>query len=178
MFTLSSNNCLIKNCIGEHGRHNFSFKGMFSSGNVIYNCTGKDSRYSSDFHMHLSMANLFDNFHADSDFLEAKYRPWGTIIHGQTTTQSVYWNTFGINKNPLSKYLINSQQLGWGYVIGTQGNSTEVFVSEEHNTSPPDFVEGVGKGNFLKPESLYKDQLEKRLKIKKTSKKNKNTRKK
>lgn len=163
MYTLRCSECLIKNSVGDNGRHNYDFKSMFSSGNVIYKCTGKNSSLASDFHMHLSMANLFDNHTVDGDLLEAAYRPYGTIQHGQTTTESVFWNTTGIKGMGGSTNIIKSQQWGWGYIIGTQGNATGVSTPGGNNTEPIDFVEGKGKGTTLEPTSLYEDQLHLRL---------------
>ncbi|MBN2487039.1 MAG: hypothetical protein JXB34_13780 [Bacteroidales bacterium] len=164
MYTLRSNDCLINNSVGDNGRHNFDFKSMMTSGNVILRSTGKDSRYASDFHMHLSVANLFDNHIVDNDFLEAAYRPYGTVQHGQTTSQSVFWNTFGIKASGGGSSIIKTQQWGHGYVIGTQGNVTGVTAIGGYNTEPVDFVEGVGNGATLFPVSLYEHQLSKRLK--------------
>lgn len=92
MFILGGNDCLIKNSHANHARHNYDFKTMQANGNVILRCRGENSRLASDFHMHLSMANLFDNFTANKDFLEAKFRPYGTspAMHGHPTTQSVF----------------------------------------------------------------------------------------
>jgi hypothetical protein len=163
MYTLRSNDCLIKNSIGDNGRHNFDFKSMFSSGNVILRCTGKDPRFASDFHMHLSISNLIDNYTVNGDLLEAAYRPYGTIQHGQTTTESVFWNTYGIKGQGGSSTIIKSQQWGFGYIIGTQGTVTGVSTPGGNNTEPIDFKEGIGKGATLEPASLYEDQLKKRL---------------
>lgn len=163
MYTLRGNDCLLKNSVGDNGRHNFDFKSMMTSGNVILRCTGKDSRYASDFHMHLSVANLFDNHNVDNDFLEAAYRPYGTIQYGQTTSQSVFWNTNGIKASGGGTVIIKTQQWGYGYVIGTRGNVTGVSAIGGRNTEPVDFVEGVAKGENLEPESLYENQLSKRM---------------
>jgi hypothetical protein len=94
----------------------------------------------------------------DGDFLEARYyRPWGgNTIHGVTTTQSVFWNTKGLRYSREKQALVWSQQFGEGYVIGTGGPC--------HDVSSDDFVEGIGKGDGLRPESLYADQLARRLK--------------
>lgn len=162
-FTLRSNDCLIMNSTGDNGRHNFDFKSMYTSGNVILRCTGKNPRFASDYHMHLSMANLIDNFTVDGDLLEAAYRPYGTILHGHTTTQSVFWNTTGKKAQGTNTYIIKSQQWGWGYVIGTKGNVTGVLTPGGNNTQPVDFTEGKGKGESLEPQSLYDDQLRLRL---------------
>lgn len=199
MFTIASSDCLITNSKAKGARHNFSFKSMYTHGNVIYNCTGSDPRYSTDFHMHMSMANLLDNFISDGDYIEAKFRSGGGIsgfMHGQVTTESVFWNTKGVKSHQDKDFLIDTRQWGWGYVIGTSGVMDKVVTTpvsetekqwgtnlisdipelkERHsaspltqsnsvyyNTAPEDFVEGVGKGETLVPQSLYMDQLAKR----------------
>jgi hypothetical protein len=172
MYCISANDCLIKSCNAENGRHNYDFKMMSSNGNVILNCIGKDSRLASDFHMQLSMANLFDSFVADGDYLDAAFRPYGSMgaMHMYSTTQSIFWNTIGLKKHNASNYLIDSQQFGNGYIIGTSGKSSSVLTTPvsgtkgkiEFNTAPEDFTEGISKGETLLPQSLYLDQLAKR----------------
>ena len=173
MYILGSNDCLIKDSFAAYARHNYDFKSMKSNGNVILRCRGENSRLASDFHMHLSMANLFDNTTLNKDFLEAKFRPWGTLpdMHGYPTTQSVYWNTVGEAYPAKSPYVINSEQFGWGYIIGTSGPASDVKTSPtagkikqyKYDSSPEDFKEGIGRGDYLMPKSLYLDQLERRL---------------
>ncbi|UOQ98703.1 glycoside hydrolase family 55 protein [Hymenobacter sp. 5317J-9] len=174
MYTLASNDCLIRNCFAGYARHNYDFKSMRSNGNVILRCRGENSTLASDFHMHLSMSNLFDNTTLNKDFLEAKFRPWGTFpeMHGYPTTQSVYWNTVGEAYPAKVPYIIDSEQFGWGYIIGTSGPANEVKTSPtagrikqyDFDSAPEDFKEGIGKGESLLPKSLYLDQLERRLK--------------
>lgn len=173
MFILGGNDCLIKNSRANHARHNFDFKTMQSNGNVILRCRGENSRLASDFHMHLSMANLFDNFTANRDFLEAKFRPWGTApsMHGHPTTQSVFWNTIGEAYPSGRTSIVESAQFGWGYIIGTRGPASAVKTTPfagttsnyPYDSSPEDYKEGIGKGNTLQPQSLYEDQLRLRL---------------
>ncbi|MBF9219707.1 glycosyl hydrolase family 28-related protein [Hymenobacter ruricola] len=177
MYILASNDCLIRDCFAAYARHNYDFKSMRSNGNVILRCRGENSTLASDFHMHLSMANLFDNTTLNKDFLEAKFRPWGTLpeMHGYPTTQSVYWNTVGEAHPAKSPYVIDSEQFGWGYIIGTSGPASDVKTSPtagkikeyNYNSAPEDFKEGLGKGESLRPKSLYLDQLERRLKSRK-----------
>ncbi len=172
LYTLEGNDCLVKNCHGEHGRHNYDFKEMSSSGNVLLKCTSKDPRLFSDFHMALSMANLFDSFDADGDGIDASFRPWGakSDMHMYSTTQSVIWNTKGKGANKNANLVI-SRQYGQGYVIGTSGVVSKVLTTPvlgieggiSFNTGPEDFVEGEGKGETLLPESLYLDQFKKRI---------------
>lgn len=175
LYTLEANDCLIKNCHAEHGRHNYDFKEMTSSGNVILKCTSKDPRLQSDFHMALSMANLFDSFESEGDCIDANFRPYGTVgdMHMYSTTQSVIWNTKGIkgfagNQNA---NLVVSRQFGQGYVVGTSGIVNSILTLPvsgteggiQFNTGPVDFVEGSGKGATLLPQSLYLDQFYKRI---------------
>ncbi len=171
MYTLQSNDCLIKNSRANHSRHNYDFKYPYSNGNVIYNCRGENSKYSSDFHMYLSMSNLFDKCTIDGDYLEAMFRPYGEpAIHGYSSTQSVFYNTTGESYHPDRDYIVDSRQYQWGYVIGTSGPAyvvktdpvSGIMNGYTFDTSPRDFVEGVGEGTDLRPQSLYLDQLNKR----------------
>jgi hypothetical protein len=172
LFTLESNDCLIKNSRANHGRHNFDFKYPYSNGNVILQCRTENSKYGSDFHMYLSMANLFDDCVVNSDYLESVFRPYGTCLHGYTSTQSVFYNTTGEAYHEDKDYLIDSRQFGMGYVIGTSGAASSVVTYPAdgtkngylYSTSPRDFTEGIGTGQYLEPASLYLDQLERRKK--------------
>ncbi len=172
MFTLSSNDCLIKNSRANHSRHNYDFKYPFSNGNVIHNCRAENSKYSSDFHMYLSMANLFDACTVNGDYLESTFRPYGgSAIHGYSSTQSVFYNTTGEAYHPERDYLIESLQFRWGYIIGTSGAADQVMIDPmigtaggySYDTSPRDFTEGIGEGEGLRPWSLYLDQFHRRL---------------
>lgn len=172
MFTLSGNDCLIKNCRANDSRHNYDFKLPYSNGNVILNCRGENSKYSSDFHMYLSMANLIDGFIVNGDYLECAFRPYGgEVIHGYPSTQSVFYNTYGESYHVNKNYIIDSRQFDKGYVIGTSGPADQVKTTPvagtmgnyEFNTAPEDFVEGVGKGRLLRPASLYYDQFQRRM---------------
>lgn len=173
MYTLQGNDCLLKNCHAEGSRHNYSFKTMAANGNVLHNCASKDPAKATDFHMHLSMANLIDNFTADGDYIDAGFRASGSSRgrHMYTTTESVIWNTKSIKQFGNLSYVVNSKQFGYGYVIGTSGVAPGVHLyplegtsnsGVPYNTAPVDFAEGVGNGKTLIPQSLYLDQLEKR----------------
>lgn len=166
-FILRGNDCLVTRCRAVSCRHAYDFKSMCTSGNVVHRSSSKAPRLSSDFHMHLSMSNLFDCMTMDGDVLEARVRPYGTIKHGHATTQSVFWNSRGLAGFRGGKTLVVSRQFGHGYVIGTQGPTHGVSTRPTRDfgreTAPEDHVEGVGKGASLVPESLYEDQLERRL---------------
>lgn len=156
LFTLAGNECLIKDCYAEGGRHNFTFQKMYASGNVILNCTTVDGYLPSDFHMYLSVANLIDGMTCDGDFLEARYRPYGNPVHGVTSAENVFWNTIGLRYPPHRQRIVHSEQFQHrGYIIGTSGPASRPSWS--------DHVEGMGRGEHLVPQSLYLDQLERRL---------------
>ncbi|WP_448901738.1 galactose-binding domain-containing protein [Eubacterium sp.] len=169
-----SQEALIKNCSSTSARHSFSFKYAYASGNVIYHYTSTNPKYGSDFHMYLSMSNLIDNEELNGDFVESNVRPYGGTAgnrHGYTSTETVFWNTKGNYYKSGTNYIIDSRQFGNGYIIGTQGAATNVkttptTMSSQYgtvNTAPEDYKEGIGKGATLYPQSLYYDQLEKRL---------------
>ncbi|MBN2215660.1 MAG: T9SS type A sorting domain-containing protein [Bacteroidales bacterium] len=172
MYTLQANDCLVKNSIANHSRHNYDFKYPYSNGNVIHQCRAENSKYASDFHMYLSMSNLFDGCTVNADYLESVFRPWGgNAIHGYSSTQSVFYNTRGEAYHPEKNYIVESRQFGNGYIIGTSGPADDVVIDPAeglvngyyYNTSPRDFTEGTGRGKDLIPSSLYLDQLDRRL---------------
>ncbi|MDR6879896.1 glycosyl hydrolase family 28-related protein [Bacillus sp. 3255] len=164
MYAIQGSDNMVQNAVATNGRHNFDFKSMWTSGNVIRNSTSNTPRLASDFHMHLSMANLFDNMTMNGDFIEAVYRPYGTVEHGWTTTQSVIWNTNGAAYASGQTSIVKSKQYGQGYVIGTRGAASGVTytVAGTDPSVPQDFVEGIGTGADLAPQSLYADQKAKR----------------
>lgn len=164
MYIMQGSDNLVQNATATNGRHNFTFQYMFASGNVIHSSTSNTPRLASDFHMHLSMANLFDNMTMNGDFIEAVYRPYGTIEHGWTTTQSVIWNTNGTAYAAGQSSIVKSKQFGQGYVVGTRGaaNGVTYTVPGSDASAPQDLVEGIGTGLDLVPQSLYLDQKAKR----------------
>ncbi|MDQ0900551.1 glycosyl hydrolase family 28-related protein [Paenibacillus sp. V4I7] len=164
MYIMQGSDNLVQHATATNGRHNFTFQYLWTSGNVIHNSTSNFPRLASDFHMHLSMANLFDNMTMNGDFIEAVYRPYGTIEHGWTTTQSVIWNTNGIAYAAGQSSIVKSKQFGQGYVIGTRGaaNGVTYTVPASDGSAPQDLVEGIGTGLDLVPQSLYLDQKAKR----------------
>jgi len=165
-FVLEGQDCLFSECTAEGNRHNYSFKQMFTNGNVIHRSKAIDGRYGTDFHMWLSMANLLDNMFVSGDWIEAEVRPWSWPAHGQTTTESVIWNTYGEAYHSNKNHIVNSRQFGYGYVIGTQGPADQVVtapvVDNDVDTSPEDWAEAIGQSADLTPQSLYEDQLYRR----------------
>jgi hypothetical protein len=174
-YTLQGNDCLIVNSVANNTRHNYDFKKMTASGNALVRCTSNTPRLASDFHMHLSMSNLIDGITLNQDYLDATVRPYGSApnYHGITTSQTVFWNTNGLAYPSGKTYIINSQQWGWGYIIGTRGAASAVKTTpltftatsispNPVDTSPEDFKEGIGLGTSLTPTSLYDDQRARR----------------
>lgn len=165
LFVLQGQDNLILNSNAEDGRHNYDFSGLETSGNVILASRSRRGRLPSDFHMYLSPSNLVDSVILDEDYFSAVYRDTATPKHGYGTTQSVFWNVKALNpKNSIKfNYAIETQQFGWGYVIGTSGKTNAVKAIGGFNSEPVDFVEGIGIGEKLYPPSLYLDQLSRRL---------------
>lgn len=176
-----TNEVLIRDSTGHDGRHNFTINWDFgASGNVFQRiessgglvCSSLENQLAgncnlgpSDFHHALAIANLFDSAKID-DGLQVGNRQQWSVGAGQTGTQNLFWNITGAGK-------VYAYNQGVGYVIGT-GTSINVSTDlalgtwpESHlspGTAPEDFTELLGEANELVPQSLYDDQLERRLK--------------
>ena len=175
----ASNECLVRDSAARYSRHGFVFSHMACSGNVIFGGigqvtrtqaagTGTTSGEGSDHHMHLSQSNLVDGVQLDRDFFTAHYR--GTSgtppQHGQGGTQTVFWNLLGTAYQPGRSYIVRSEQARFGYIIGTRGPASGLSTSSgapAARTAPVDHTEGAGRGDTLRPLSLYFDQLARRL---------------
>ena len=138
---------------------------MVAAGSVIRSCTAIDGSLTSDFHMHLSVGCLVDTMTLIRDSWEARVRPAGWPLHGHSATQCVFWNVEGRTPADGRPYAVWSSQYGWGYVIGTSGPNWTVITDADEGTAPADLVEGAGKGRTLVPQSLYEDQLRRRLSL-------------
>lgn len=168
-YTAAGGDSLFEQNVAANCRHAYSLKKMWASGNVFLRNLSKNSLRPSGFTMYLSMANLFDNHILNEDAIEARYRHAGFPEHGHSTTQSVIWNTQGLRYSSGGDYAVWSTQFEHGYVIGTRGPAANVksTPTKEYQdwveTVPEDWVEGVGQGDSLEPQSLYEDQLAKRI---------------
>lgn len=176
-----TNEVLIQDSSGRDARHNFTINWDFgASGNVFHGiessggrvCSSLENQLSgdcslgpSDFHHALAIANLFDNAKID-DGLQVGNRQQWSVGAGQTGTQNLFWNITGEGE-------VYAYNQGLGYVIGTGTNidvSTDLGLStwpESHlspGTAPEDYTELLGEADELVPQSLYDNQLERRLK--------------
>lgn len=181
LFQLSrTNEVLVRDSSGHDGRHNFTINWDFgASGNVFQRiessgglvCSSLENQVSgncslgpSDFHHALAIANLFDNAKID-DGLQVGNRQQWSVGAGQTGTQNLFWNITGEGD-------VYSYNQGVGYVIGTGANidvSTDLGLNSwpvshlSPGTAPEDYTELLGESDELVPQSLYDDQLAKRL---------------
>ena len=165
-FVMRGSDNLLRNSVAVGSRHTVSFKSLYTTGNVVSGFSSANSRYPLDFHMHLSAANLVERVTLERDYIDATYRPYGTITHGFTTTDSIFWNIAGIEHHENADFLVDSRQYGWGAVVGTSGVADRIQttpVVDVLDTSPEDHSEGAGQGGTLWPESLYLDQRSRRL---------------
>lgn len=179
----NSNECLIRNCLAEFSRHGFVISHGGTSGNVFLHCEDRETQRAtgssssgyttngsgSDNHQFFSHSNLWDQCHAHNSFYTAHHRAFsGSIPHGVTSAHAVYWNTTGSGTRyaSTSSPIVRSEQLNYGYVIGTSATSGTAFHASNPtggNTAPADHLEGIGSGATLVPASLYLDQLSRRL---------------
>lgn len=162
-FALEGSDCLLENCYASMDRHGFSFKSMQTTGNVIKDCKSVENKYVDDFHQHLSTSNLIEGHYMHSDKTDSSTRPWFEAQnrgkdygsqgpHWLSTSQSVFWNCN--NK-------VITRQFGMGYAIGCA--EVESAIGPNDVTAPADFVEGTKQGAGLIPQSLYTDQLNRRI---------------
>ena len=165
-----SSEVLYRDCVGRAGRHNFIQNWGFGATGIVWlrieSSEGRtysrpDSEFVgigfSEFHHSLATANLIDSSVLD-DGWSAVNRGHESSGAGHTAAECVLWNNRGAGQ-------IRSAQYGWGYVIGTD-SALDVFTVTllyDQGTEPEDFAEGLGLGHLLEPQSLYEDQLERRL---------------
>ena len=168
-FLIQGSDNLLVDCAAVSGRHSYSLKSMTTSANVLLESSTSHPRYGTDFHMHLAMSNLIDSLVLEEDYIDATYRPYGGSIHGYTTTQTVLWNSRGLGYHGSKNFIVDSRQFNWGLAIGTEGAAPGIktlpTIDEEStkDTAPEDFQQGDGHGGTLEPQSLYRDQLARRL---------------
>ncbi len=166
-FVISGSDTLLLNCGSVSTRHSYTFTTIVTSGNVLLQSSSAGPRYGTDFHRHLSMANLIDGLTLLEDYVDATFRDSGN--HGFSTTQSVIYNTRGLSYHPARDFIVDSRQFDWGFAIGTQGAApkliTEPVIEQPSNkdTAPEDWSEGQGHSGTIEPQSLYLDQLARRL---------------
>ncbi len=179
----SANECLVLECETGWVRHGYVFWRTENSGNVVSGCYDHDSGTQqgdgtpaqtagagSDHHGIFSHSNLLDNNRVERSRLEAAYRgnSGSNPAHGTSSSQSVFWNTTGLVYLRNERAIVHSQQAGPGYIIGTQGPASDVDLDEKRpdsaeRTNPIDTTEGIGQSATLFPQSLYLDQLQRRL---------------
>jgi len=170
-----SSDVLIRDCLGRAGRHNFIQNWDFGTSGIVWLRTtsldgrslpwqGEDSALVgfSEFHHSLAMANAIDASYTNDGWGAVNRRTFSSGA-GHSATESVFWNLTGPGE-------VKSFQYGHGYVIGT-GTDTAVRVgldqgglfAEASGTAPEDWTEGLGDAATLEPQSLFEDQLARRL---------------
>lgn len=168
-----SSEVLVRDCLGEAGRHNFIQNWGFGASGIVWlrvrSVDGKAVAIKnsevglpglSEFHHSLATANLIDRSTLEDG--------WGAVNRGEyssgsghSSTESVVWNADGGG-------VIRSRQFGHGYVIGAGPDlfvETALGVDGAEGTEPEDWHEGAPQGETgpLVPASLYEDQLARRL---------------
>jgi hypothetical protein len=169
-----SSEILTRDCVGLNGRHNFIQNwGFGTTGCVWLRCHSEGGLTValkdfpefgglgfSEFHHSLATANLMDSNVVHDGWKAANRNDWSTGA-GHTATQNVFWNMQGPGE-------VVSRQFGWGYLIGS-GPETTVRTNlgggfeEGKGTEPEDWLEGEGLAPLLVPQSLFEDQLSRRL---------------
>ena len=168
-----SSEVLVRDCVGEAGRHNFIQNWGFGATGIVWQrihskggvaVSVKDLDFGlpglSEFHHSLATANLIDQSVLGDG--------WGAVNRnayssgaGHSATQSAIWNPDGDG-------VIRSRQYGHGYVIGPHDDltiETSIGGADGKGSEPEDFVEPIPADapGPLTPASLYDDQLARRL---------------
>ena len=185
-FRIQSNEILLTDCSAETFRHGFVISFMRASGIVIHQSLDADSRKAtgvtstllrtgssgSDFHMWFSPSCLIDDMTLHNSLYRIVHRLGVSNDHNAVTAHSVVWNIRAMGTRfPLA---VASSQTRYGYIIGTSGDRpsvsyqppngwAHVYDTDGARSAPDDLVEGVGDGATLQPQSLYLDQLARRL---------------
>jgi len=169
-----SNEVLTRDCRATAGRHNFIQNWDFGTAGCVWLRTTSTEGWAaltdsellghvgfSEYHHSLAMANLVDDSTVDDGWQATNRHDWSTGA-GVTSTEGVFWNMRGAG-------VLRSYNYGWGYVIGTQGLTVEADIDDDglfsdgEGTEPNDWLEGLERGDDLRPVSLYEDQLALRL---------------
>ena len=153
---MPSGDCMILQSSTYRMRHGIAFRGGNTNGNVINRYQDKNSSFPVDYHMHLSSANLIEDSDISGSFFEAKNRgAYGSsgVRHGQGAEYCVYWNIRGKDAKTRDNKLIKTGQNGTGIVVGTSGARYKI-----ENISKRDYVEMIGEGKDIEPQSLYQYQ--------------------
>jgi hypothetical protein len=169
-----SSEILTRDSTARAGRHNFVQNWDFGTSGCVWLRTLSTEGRSlfaewdiigqvgfSEFHHSLAMANLIDDSITDDGWQGVNRKDWSSGA-GHSSTQNVFWNLRGNGQ-------LKSFQAGWGYIIGTEGLdvltdlSLGGFFGTADFTEPEDWFEGQGLGDHLVPQSLYEDQLARRL---------------
>lgn len=169
---MKSGEVLVRDTIARGGRHNFIQNWDFgTTGCVFLRTTSADGVADngpisvtgmSEFHHSLAMANLIDQSVAD-DGWQCVNRHLESSGAGHAGTENVFWNLTGLGT-------LRSMQYGVGYVVGTGPDVTVItdpatpdLLLGGVGTAPEDWSEGLGAAGTLEPQSLYEDQLARRL---------------
>jgi len=166
---MKSNEVLVRDCVGDGGRHNFIANWDFGTSGAVFlrtlsiNGRAQDpgSSFSttgpSEFHHSLAMANLIDSSESDDGWAAVNRKTFSSGA-GHAATRTVFWNTSGTGE-------IRSFQWQLGAVVGTtpelsvvtELDAIDLFGGHD-GTAPQDLVEGLGKAQTLVPSSLYEAQ--------------------
>ncbi|MGB1014673.1 MAG: glycosyl hydrolase family 28-related protein, partial [Nannocystaceae bacterium] len=166
-----SSEILFRDLVALDGRHNFIqnwgfgatgivWLGIYSAGSTAVPIDGLDIGLPafSEFHHSLATANLIDASTLDDGWAAANRGDYSSGA-GHSATQSVLWNISGTGT-------LRSRQFGHGYIIGPSPSlkiETSLETLDALFSEPEDWHEGPGKIGKLDPESLYLDQLSRRM---------------
>jgi hypothetical protein len=171
---------LVKHCFSREGRHDFVAGSRVAGPNVFYDCLAENAYHGSEPHHRMATGLLYDNVRVQGPgaFLAAGNRGNNGTGHGWMGAQIVFWNCSA----PM--IIVQDPPIGKNFAIGSgdpQDRSGKVFAANlstrlrlTNQLAGQEFVwDGrtpfIGDAHFevmdgpVKPHSLYRFQLERRL---------------
>ncbi len=171
-----SSEVLYQDCTALNGRHNFIQNWDFGATGIVWHrCHSAGSAAVtrvgsieipvaafSEYHHSIATACLADSC-LFADGWSGGNRGSESSGAGHSVTQSITWNVDGAGTGRLRSF-----NYGQGYVIGTKNIQLYVendilFGNLDEGTEPYDFTDALDAADALEPQSLYEDQLRRRL---------------
>lgn len=144
---------LVQRSVAETARHAFVVDSFAEGPNVFFACSSVDDYNTSEPHHRWSVGGLYDNVSAP---ISIRDRAWLGSGHGWAGANYVSWNTEGaltVQKPPTAQ----------NYSFGHVGKFVPGLVPSYYDPRPRSQGYREGAGRRMKPESLYRRQLEERL---------------
>jgi hypothetical protein len=152
-FNIGGQQCLVKDCHTNSGRHDFVLDARTPGPNAFVNCKADNQKDDSGPHQRWAVGCLYDNVSGNRE-LNVMNRLNSGTGHGWAGTQMMFWNC------KFAKHTVQdppADHINWA--IGC--TAATITGNGRYTKEPIGYVESQGK-NVI-PQSLYEQQLKDRL---------------